>query len=104
MLWNVTSQREKMLNCRVVHAVALLLPVNQENIREQHLLLAVVKALAAFTSHCSEECAQQVSCTVELCALRGSKFHILLLCCSFQVFLHGSSQSNSWQKVQILAV
>ncbi|XP_021941760.1 armadillo repeat-containing protein 5 [Zootermopsis nevadensis] len=60
MLWKVTSQREKMLNCRVVHAVALLLPGNQESVGEQHLLLEVVKALAAFTSCCSEECAQQV--------------------------------------------
>jgi hypothetical protein len=60
MLWSVASQREKMLNCQVVRAVALLLPVNQENVREQLLLQAVVKALATFTNHCSEECAQQV--------------------------------------------
>jgi hypothetical protein len=51
-----------MLNCQVVRAVALLLPVNQKNSGEQHLLLAVVKALAAFTNHCSDECAQQVIC------------------------------------------
>lgn len=60
MLWSVTSQREQMLNCQVVRAVALLLPVNQKNSGEQHLLLAIVKALAAFTNHRSDECAQQV--------------------------------------------
>jgi hypothetical protein len=77
MLWNVTHQREKMLNCRVVHAVALLLPVNEENVGEQHLLLAVVRALAAFTSHHSDECAQQVGCLiVKLCSVGGYRFNI----------------------------
>lgn len=75
MLWKVTSQREKMLNCRVVHAVALLLPGNQENVGEQHLLLEVVKALAAFTSCCSEECAQQVRCCGTVCC-EGPKFRL----------------------------
>jgi hypothetical protein len=60
MLWSVASQREHMLNCQVVRAVALLLPVNQEDPGEQHLLLAIVKALATFTNYHSEECAQQV--------------------------------------------
>jgi len=50
-----------MLNCQVVRAVALLLPVDQKDSREQHLLLAIVKALAAFTNHRSDECAQQVT-------------------------------------------
>jgi MarR-like DNA-binding transcriptional regulator SgrR of sgrS sRNA len=49
-----------MLNCQVVRAVALLLPVSQKNSSEQHLLLAIVKALATFTNHRSDECAQQV--------------------------------------------
>jgi len=61
MLWSVTSQREQMLNCQVVRAVALLLPVDQKDSGEQHLLLAIVKALAAFTNHRSDECAQQVT-------------------------------------------
>jgi hypothetical protein len=51
-----------MLNFQVVRAVALLLPVDQKDSSEQHLLLAIVKALAAFTNHCSDECAQQVTC------------------------------------------
>jgi hypothetical protein len=51
-----------MLNCQVVRAVALLLPLDQKDSREQHLLVAVVKALAAFTNHRSDECAQQVTC------------------------------------------
>jgi hypothetical protein len=51
-----------MLNCQVVRAVALLLSVDQKDSREWHLLLAIVKALAAFTKHCSDECAQQVIC------------------------------------------
>ena len=51
-----------MLNCQVVRTVALLLPVDQKNSREHHLLLAIVKALAAFTNHRSDECAQQVIC------------------------------------------
>ena len=50
-----------MLNCQVVRAVALLLPVDQKDSREQHLLLAIVKALTAFTNHRSDECAQQVT-------------------------------------------
>jgi hypothetical protein len=59
-----------MLNCQVVRAVALLLPVDQKDSREQHLLLAVVKALAAFTNHRSDECAQQVTCCES-----GDSFH-----------------------------
>jgi hypothetical protein len=51
-----------MLNCQVVRAVALLLPLDQKDSREQHLLIAVVKALAVFTKHRSYECAQQVTC------------------------------------------
>lgn len=63
-----------MLNCQVVRAVALLLPLDQKDSREQHLLVAVVKALAVFTKHCSDECAQQVTCE------SGDSFHDSPMC------------------------
>jgi hypothetical protein len=80
MLWSVVNQREQMLNCQVVRAVALLLPVNQEDSGEQYLLLAIVKALVTFTNYHSEECAQQVRhLVVKLSIVRAFRVYIELL-------------------------
>jgi len=68
-----------MLNYQVVRAVALLLPVDQKDSREQHLLLAIVKALAAFTNHRSDDCAQQVTCCES-----SDSFHDSLVSCMRQ--------------------
>ncbi|XP_069694987.1 armadillo repeat-containing protein 5 [Periplaneta americana] len=59
MLWGVENQREKMLNLRAVNAVAMLLAVSPDKV-EEDFLQAVVKAVVAFTSYHTEECAQQV--------------------------------------------
>lgn len=88
MLWSVATQREQMLNCQVVRTVALLLPVNQEDSGEQHLLLEIVKALVTFTNYHSEECAQQVwTLVVKLFIERSSRFYLELPSCHLQRLL-----------------
>lgn len=81
-----------MLNCQAVRTVALLLPVNQEVSGEQHLLLAIVKALVTFTNYHSEECAQQVrDLVVHLFSGRAFLVPIELLSGHLHLLLHDRS-------------
>jgi hypothetical protein len=91
MLWSVANQRKKMLNRQVVRAVALLLPLNQEDPQEQYLLLEIVKALVTFTNYYSERCVQQVRDLVKLFIARACRVHIELLFGHLQLLLHDVS-------------